>query len=123
MPSAGASSTTSWPTSGGRSRRSCSSATRPARRSAARSSKGPPEVRIHGRRFKVRARIAQIHGFSGHADRSDLLRWLGAFRKPPRKLFLTHGEAEAAEALAAHIRRELGWTVEIPAYGDATDLD
>ena len=84
---------------------------------------GAPEVRINGRLFKVRAHLQQIHGFSSHAGQSDLLRWLGAFRRPPRKLFLTHGEAAAAEALAARIRRERGWTVEIPVYGEAAVLD
>ncbi len=84
---------------------------------------GAPEVRINGRMFRVRARVAQIHGFSGHAGQNDLIRWLGTFRTPPRRLFLTHGEAEASAALAERVRRELGWTVEIPDYGDAPDLD
>jgi metallo-beta-lactamase family protein len=84
---------------------------------------GQPEIRINGRKFRVRARVARIEGFSGHASQSDLLRWLRAFRTPPRRLFVTHGEAEAAEALAGLIRRELGWTVSVPAYEDAVDLD
>jgi metallo-beta-lactamase family protein len=56
---------------------------------------GSREVRIHGREWAVRAKIEEIHGFSGHADRAALLRWLGGFKSPPRRLFLTHGEQEA----------------------------
>ncbi len=83
---------------------------------------GRPEVRINGRLVAVRARVAQIEGFSGHADRSDLLRWLGAFRRPPRRLFLIHGEEEASTALAASIRRELGWEAVVPSFGESFDL-
>jgi metallo-beta-lactamase family protein len=84
---------------------------------------GAPEVRINGQKFRVRAQIRQIQGLSGHAAKSDLLRWLGAFRMPPRRLFVTHGEAESALALAEAVRREWGWTVIVPAYGDTVDLD
>jgi metallo-beta-lactamase family protein len=84
---------------------------------------GNPEVRIHGRPRLVRARVAQVHGFSGHADRTGLLRWLGHFQKPPRQLFLTHGEEEEALALADHVRDELGWNVTVPEYRQVVELD
>jgi metallo-beta-lactamase family protein len=80
------------------------------------------EVRIHGRNYRVRAEVAQIYGFSGHADRSGLLRWVRAFEKPPRQLFLTHGEEDAALSLAKTIRDELGWTVRVPEYQEAVEL-
>jgi len=76
---------------------------------------GKTPVRIHGQALDVKARIVQIHGFSGHAGRSGLLRWLDAFEKPPRSLFLTHGEAEGALKLAEELRGK-GWAVEVPEY-------
>lgn len=84
---------------------------------------GAESVRIHGHQYAVRARIEQIHGLSAHADRSDLMRWLGGLKKPPRHLFLTHGEEAAAESLAARVRAELGWSVSIPAFGETAELD
>ena len=84
---------------------------------------GRPEVRIHGRPFKVRAQIRQIQGFSAHADQQDLMQWLGHFDKPPRQVFLCHGEEEAALTLEKHIERLPGWNVEVPAYQQAWDLD
>jgi metallo-beta-lactamase family protein len=81
-----------------------------------------PEVRIHGRSYRVRAEVAQIYGFSGHADRSGLLRWVRAFEKPPRQLFLTHGEADAAQSLAKAIRDQLGWNVRVPEYREIVEL-
>lgn len=83
---------------------------------------GNPEVRIHGLQWRVRARIAQVQGFSGHADRSALLRWLGSLRKPPRHLFITHGEESVALDLANHIRNEKAWRVTVPKYLQAVEL-
>jgi metallo-beta-lactamase family protein len=79
---------------------------------------GQKNVRIHGRTLEVKARIAQIHGFSGHAGRSGLLRWLGTFEKRPRRLFLTHGEEAAALKMAEELRGQ-GWTVDVPEYLDS----
>ena len=83
---------------------------------------GSTEVRIHGLQWPVRARIAQVQGFSGHADRSALLRWLGSLRKPPRHLFVTHGEESVSLGLADRIRTDMGWKVTVPKYLQAVDL-
>ncbi|MFZ5832798.1 MAG: MBL fold metallo-hydrolase RNA specificity domain-containing protein [Planctomycetota bacterium] len=84
---------------------------------------GNPDVRIHGRNHRVRARVAQIFGFSGHADRAGLLRWLGEFKKPPIKLFLTHGEEQESLSLANHVRETMGWNVVVPEYQQVVDLE
>lgn len=82
-----------------------------------------PEVRIHGRNYPVRAEVRQIFGFSGHADRDDLLRWLTHLQEAPRRVFLTHGDEEAAGSLAARIREQPGWPVTIPEYQQVVELD
>ena len=79
-------------------------------------------VRIHGADHKVRAQIRQIYGFSGHADRTGLLRWIGNLKHAPRQIFLTHGEENAAQRLADEIRTRWSWPVTIPNYGDAIEL-
>jgi metallo-beta-lactamase family protein len=84
---------------------------------------GNKQVRIHGRMYPVRARIEQIHGFSGHADRDDLLRWAGNFKSAPKRLFLTHGEEDSAMSLAEHIRQHSGWEVDVPKYQTEVELD
>jgi metallo-beta-lactamase family protein len=84
---------------------------------------GRHEVRIHGRMRLVRAEIAQLQGTSGHADRQGLLRWLGAFKTPPRKLFLTHGDLEASQSFAQLVSEELGLEATIPQYGQRVTLD
>jgi len=84
---------------------------------------GTEEVRIHGQMFPVKARIHQIEGFSAHADKDDLLDWLGNLKSPPSKIFLTHGEKEAMLALSGHIKNKYNWTVEIPDYLEEIDLN
>jgi metallo-beta-lactamase family protein len=83
---------------------------------------GQREVRIHGRTWPVRAKIAQVYGFSAHADRSALLKWLGYFREPPRQLFLTHGEETVALGFAEHLKATLGWNVSVPEYRQSIEL-
>ena len=58
---------------------------------------GAERVRILGHEVPVRARVATIGGFSGHAGRDELLDWLAA---EPRVL-LVHGERDKLGALAA----------------------
>jgi metallo-beta-lactamase family protein len=41
---------------------------------------------------------------------------------PPRQVFLTHGEPEAAVAMAAHIKEKFGWNVHVPQYGEKIEL-
>jgi metallo-beta-lactamase family protein len=84
---------------------------------------GNREVRIHGRNWLVRARVAQIHGFSGHADRSGLLRWLGGLKSPPERLFLTHGELQESLSLAEAVRSQFGWNVSVPEFLETVELE
>jgi len=84
---------------------------------------GRQDVRIHGRQLRVKARVEQICGFSGHADRAALMQWLGYFQTPPERLFLTHGEEEGSLAMARQIREQLGWDVTVPEYRQVVELE
>ena len=69
---------------------------------------GAREVRIFGSMRRVRARVSRIQGFSGHADRTELARWLSGMRKPPRGLFLNHGELSSMESLRDYLVERAG---------------
>ncbi|MDP6554911.1 MAG: MBL fold metallo-hydrolase [Pirellulaceae bacterium] len=84
--------------------------------------KRPKTVRIHGREHTMRAEVAQIYGFSGHADRGGLIRWLSNLRDAPQQVFLTHGDEDAATSLAEHIREEMKWPVSVPEYQQVVEL-
>ena len=58
---------------------------------------GAHEIKIHGEIVPVRAEVASLDMFSAHADRDELMRWLGGFEAPPRTTFVTHGEPEASD--------------------------
>jgi len=79
-------------------------------------------VRIFGQVHPLKARVEQIHGFSGHADRSGLVGWLGHFRPPFPVLFLTHGEKAVTLGLAGWLREEKQYDVSVPAYQDRYEL-
>jgi metallo-beta-lactamase family protein len=84
---------------------------------------GEPEVKILGQWVPVRCRVTKIGGFSAHADWSEVLRWLeGMQNGVPRQTFLTHGEPEAANAMAGHIKEKFGWNVHVPQYGERIEL-
>jgi metallo-beta-lactamase family protein len=83
---------------------------------------GANDVRIYGRMHRVRAQVTQLHGLSGHADRAALLRWLGGLQSPPRRLFLTHGEADVSLQFADQLARQKQWSVCVPAYREIVNL-
>lgn len=84
---------------------------------------GARSVRIHGRRRPVRARIAQILGFSAHADRDDLMRWLSKLSVEPRHVFITHGEKKAAEQFSKFLKEKTGYESSVPAYNTRVTLE
>ena len=83
---------------------------------------GDPEVRILGKEFPVKADVKQITGFSAHADRDELLRWLKAL-KQPRHVFITHGEETVSESFAAYVNEQTGWETSVPKHGDEVVLE
>lgn len=83
---------------------------------------GAKMIRIFGQEVPVNARVMKLEGLSAHADQNDLLKWLQGFDKPPRQIFVVHGEAETAEALAATIRGTLGWNARTAVDGETVRL-
>ena len=84
---------------------------------------GEKQVRILGQEYLVKAKVVQVSGFSAHADRDELFKWLTGLKKPPRRLFVVHGEPESAQHFAEHVSHKTGWKVSVPAYQDEIILD
>jgi metallo-beta-lactamase family protein len=84
---------------------------------------GAKTVRIYGQQYPVRARIIQIHGFSAHADRDDLMKWLSALAVTPRHIFVTHGEIAAAEQFCQFLHEKTGFVCSVPEYGSSVRLE
>jgi metallo-beta-lactamase family protein len=84
---------------------------------------GAKQVRILGQNYPVLARIAQIGGFSAHADRDELISWITSLKSAPRRVFIVHGESKAVESFGELLRKKTGWEVSTPEYRTEAILD
>lgn len=82
---------------------------------------GEREIRIFGEDVRIQAEVVSLPGMSAHADAAQLVAWLRTLQRPPRQLFLTHGEPAAADALRRRIHHELGWTARVPLMGERVE--
>lgn len=78
--------------------------------------RGEKQIKIHGQMISVNAEIIQLNNLSAHCDAEEMMLWLKKLPKPPRKVFITHGEFESALALKTRIEKEYGWDCTIPEY-------
>lgn len=83
---------------------------------------GARSIRIYGEDVAVNAEVVQLGSASAHADADEILGWLRSAPRPPRRIFVTHGEPDAADALRVRIERELGIPALVPDYRETVDL-
>ncbi len=83
---------------------------------------GEKTVRILGREHPVKAHVTKITGFSAHADMEELLKWLSALQKPPKHIFLTHGEPGSAYSFAELLRERTSWDISVASYKEEAIL-
>lgn len=86
-------------------------------------SRGALQDRNCGAQHKARARIAQIHGFSGHAGHSELFAWVSAIKEKPRRIFVTHGEEKVAIKFAQELETTLGVPSIAPVFDSIYGLE
>jgi metallo-beta-lactamase family protein len=82
-----------------------------------------PEVRIHGGTWPLKAEVAVLNGFSGHAGRDDLLNMLTPLADAKRKVRLVHGEPDQAEALLKTLKERGFADVAYPERGETVTLN
>ncbi|MEJ8856876.1 MBL fold metallo-hydrolase [Variovorax robiniae] len=82
---------------------------------------GAPSVKIHGAYVPIHAEVANLDGLSAHADREQLLAWAGGM-PAPKRVFVTHGEPVAADALRLALEERYGWPATVPDYLEARTL-
>ncbi|HET9326514.1 MAG TPA: MBL fold metallo-hydrolase [Candidatus Eisenbacteria bacterium] len=83
---------------------------------------GAPKVNVFGEPVQVRAEVVSLQGFSAHADQNELVSWVTRLQPTPRRIFLVHGELEAAEPLRSLLRERTGADVAIPERGEEFEL-
>jgi len=82
---------------------------------------GEKEVRMMGMVIAVKAKIRKIEGFSAHADYEDLLKWVDGFSSKPQRVFVVHGEPEAAESFKDKLAKK-GLNAYVPYFGETVEL-
>ncbi len=83
---------------------------------------GAETVKIHGEWIPIRAQIVQLKSTSSHADAPQLVNWLKQSPEKPQRVFVTHGEPSAADALRQQLRREITTDVIVPEHGETFEL-
>jgi metallo-beta-lactamase family protein len=83
---------------------------------------GATSLRIYGRDVPIRAEVVSLENLSAHADADALLRWMGTSPRPPRMVYVTHGEIGASDTLRRRIQHELGWRARVPEHLECVDL-
>ncbi|HZK77145.1 MAG TPA: MBL fold metallo-hydrolase [Candidatus Kapabacteria bacterium] len=83
---------------------------------------GAKTVNIFGQNISVAAKVLTLTNFSAHSDQREIMDWLKQLPKPPKRIFLTHGEDGPRTVLKGVIEKELGWNVVLPKLNDVVDL-
>jgi metallo-beta-lactamase family protein len=79
-------------------------------------------VRIFGDEYRLRAQVKVIDAFSAHADRDELLWWIGHTESGMKGVFVVHGEEDQSLALADAIEDRRIPDVMVPHRGDRVAL-
>jgi metallo-beta-lactamase family protein len=84
---------------------------------------GLRKIRIHHQEVDVEAEIFSLDSLSAHADSDDIIRWVKNFTRPPKKVFLNHGEVNGLQALKYRLIHEANiQEVVIPSHGESFKL-
>ena len=83
---------------------------------------GAKELKFFGKYYSVEANVVLVEGLSAHGDQNDLLNWLRDLIQKPKKVFLVHGENEAADGLRLKITEEFGYDCSVPFLGQIVEL-
>ena len=83
---------------------------------------GQKEVYIDGSDVPVNAEIIQVHGYSSHADSSQLLEYVEAVGKKLKHVFVCMGEPKASFFLSQRIKDYLEIDASVPDEGDRVEV-
>lgn len=84
---------------------------------------GADKVKIFGLEHDVAARVEAMHFFSSHADKDDLIAFVKGLSRPPRKIFLVHGDPAGRAAFAETLKTEGITNTVSPDFGQSFELE
>jgi len=83
---------------------------------------GAESVKIHGQYVSIKAEVHNLSMLSAHGDANDLIRWLSPIKTPPKWVYITHGEPNAADMLRRKIEERYSWNCCVPDYLQSVTL-
>ncbi|HMO77856.1 MAG TPA: MBL fold metallo-hydrolase [Candidatus Paceibacterota bacterium] len=84
---------------------------------------GAKSIKIDGEKIKVRAKVARIQGYSGHADRDQLLELVANGSNKAKQIFVTMGEERSSLFLTQRLRDYLGLNAIAPEQNQEVEID
>jgi metallo-beta-lactamase family protein len=84
---------------------------------------GAKSIVIDGEKVKVRAKVAQIRGFSGHADRDQLVELVSKGAHKAKQIFVVMGEERSSLFLTQRLRDHLGLNAMTPEPNQEIQID
>ena len=80
----------------------------------------PPSLKFFNKEYPLRAQVAELSGFSAHADRQELLRVIEQSNLKIKRIALVHGEEDQTLAMADFLQ-ERGFSVVVPRAGESLE--
>ncbi len=77
---------------------------------------GTDEIKIHGEYYPINAEVLNLEALSSHADYKEMCHWLKQMKKKPGRIFLTHGDPQAADIFRQYLIDKFDLDVAIPSY-------
>jgi metallo-beta-lactamase family protein len=84
---------------------------------------GAKEIKLYGKFYTVKAKIANVEGLSAHADQNGLIGWMNQIKNKPEKIFIVHGESDSANVFSSKIKEVYGWESEIPVLNQISIIE
>ena len=85
--------------------------------------RGADEIKIHGVYVPVKCEVKNLDNMSAHADYEEIISWFSKSKLSPTRVFITHGEASAADDLRRRLGEKFGWPCFVPEQGEKILLE
>lgn len=83
---------------------------------------GPaPLLKVLGKEYPLKAKVTRIDGFSAHADRDEMMRFLKDSNLNIKRIALVHGEEEQCVAFGDTLRKA-GYDTTVPRHGESISV-
>ena len=81
----------------------------------------PPLLRFMNKEYPLKAQVVKLGGFSAHADKNEMRRFLQESNLKVKRIALVHGEEDQSLAFADDLRND-GFAVVVPRKGETINV-